>query len=207
VRFNTASLNSLAANVPVNLLLALVKNKKWTPEQGLAYALQNPEPEEKVNSLTELVNYLPPSLQELALQKALTAARAIQHEYYRANALSALAEKLPPELLPEALAAARAIQDERYRADALRALADKLPDILPEALLLVVVLVPDSQQDWLQQSETELCLKRCAYWVSIRNQPPTENQTTVTVYLPRQNIFSVEALIALMQQITSGEPI
>ncbi|WP_375472039.1 DUF4365 domain-containing protein [uncultured Nostoc sp.] len=76
-----------------------------------------------------------------------------------------------------------------------------------DPLLLVVVLVPDLQEDWLQQSETKLCMKRCAYWVSIRGQPPTENQTTVTVYLPRQNIFSVEALIALMQQITSGEPI
>jgi hypothetical protein len=73
--------------------------------------------------------------------------------------------------------------------------------------LLVVVLVPDSKEDWLQQSETELCLKRCAYWVSIRGQPQTENQTTVTVYLPRQNIFSVEALIALMQRIANGETI
>ena len=76
-----------------------------------------------------------------------------------------------------------------------------------DPLLLVVVLVPDSKEDWLQQSETELCLKRCAYWVSIRGQPPTENQTTVTVYLPRQNIFSVEALTDLMQQIATGEPI
>ncbi|MEH2063525.1 MAG: NB-ARC domain-containing protein, partial [Nostoc sp.] len=130
----TASLNSLAANVPVNLLLALVKNEKWTPEQGLVYALQNPKQQEKVNSLTELVNYLPLNLQELALQKALAAARAIQDEDYRAKALSALAEKLP-ELLPEALAAARAIQDEDYRAKALSALAEKLPpELLPEAL-------------------------------------------------------------------------
>ncbi|MGF1977678.1 MAG: NB-ARC domain-containing protein, partial [Nostoc sp. CmiSLP01] len=130
----TASMNSLAANLPANLLVALVKNKILTPEQGLAYALQKPEPQEKIDSLTELVNYLTPNLQELALQKALAAARAIQDEYFRAYALSALAEKLPPELLPEALAAARAIQDEYSRAKALSALADKLPDILPEAL-------------------------------------------------------------------------
>ncbi|MEH2251004.1 NB-ARC domain-containing protein, partial [Nostoc sp.] len=130
----TTSLNSLAANVLTKLLVALVKNNFWTPEQGLAYALQNPDPNQKVNSLTELVNYLPPNLQDLALQKALAATRAIQDERSRANALSALAEKLPPELLPEALAAARAIQDERSRANALSALAEKLPDILPEAL-------------------------------------------------------------------------
>ncbi|MEH1810199.1 NB-ARC domain-containing protein [Nostoc sp.] len=130
----TASMNSLAANLPANLLVALVKNKMWTPEQGLAYAIQNPKPQEKVNSLAQLVNYLPPNFQKLALQKALAATREIQDKYYRANALSALADKLPPELLPEAIAAARAIQDEYYRANALSALADKLPELLPEAL-------------------------------------------------------------------------
>ncbi|MEH1906954.1 NB-ARC domain-containing protein, partial [Nostoc sp.] len=131
----TASLNSLAANLPVELLVTLVKNNLWTAEQGLAYALQKPYPKEKVNSLTELVNYLPPNLQELALQKALAAARAIQFEDFSANALIALAQKLPPELLPEALAVAKAIQSEDFRANALRALAQKLPpELLPEAL-------------------------------------------------------------------------
>ncbi|MGI2908823.1 NB-ARC domain-containing protein, partial [Tolypothrix sp. VBCCA 56010] len=130
----TASLNSLAANVPVELLVALVKNNFWTAEQGLAYALQNPEPKQKVKALAELVNYLPPNLEKLALSKALAAARSIQSERYRADALRALAEKLP-EVLPEALAAARSIQDEDSRADALRALAEKLPpELLPEAL-------------------------------------------------------------------------
>ena len=76
-----------------------------------------------------------------------------------------------------------------------------------DPLLLVVVLVPPKVEDWLQQSETELCLKRCAYWVSLRGQPESTNQTTVTVYLPRQNIFSVDALKTLMLRIASGEPI
>ena len=98
----TVSLNSLAANVPIELLVALVKNNFWTPEQGLAYALQNPDPNQKVNSLTELVNYLPPNLQELALPEALAAARAIPDESNRALALRALANKLP-QVLPEAL--------------------------------------------------------------------------------------------------------
>ncbi|MEH1772163.1 MAG: hypothetical protein V7L24_04385 [Nostoc sp.] len=40
--------------------------------------------------------------------------------------MSALAKKLPPELLPEALAAARAIQDKDYRANVLSALASGL---------------------------------------------------------------------------------
>ncbi|BAY43590.1 regulatory protein [Scytonema sp. HK-05] len=131
----TASLNSLTANVPVKLLQALVKKNVWTPEQALAYTLQGSNPEQKAGKLTELVNCLPPNLKELALSKALAAAKLIQDERYRATALAALADKLPRDLLPEALAAAKLIQDERYRATALAALADKLPrDLLPEAL-------------------------------------------------------------------------
>jgi hypothetical protein len=57
----------------------------------------------------------------------------------------------------------------------------------------------------LCQLEEELCLKHCAYWVSLRGQPQSENQTTLTVYLPRQNIFSVDALKNLMQRIANGE--
>ncbi len=76
-----------------------------------------------------------------------------------------------------------------------------------DPLLLVVVLVPEKVEHWLQQTETELCLKRCAYWVSLRGQASSTNQTNVTVYLPRQNVFSVDALKTLMQRIAGGEAI
>ncbi|MBD2214925.1 hypothetical protein H6G27_34540 [Nostoc linckia FACHB-104] len=132
----TASLNSLAANLPIELLVALVKNNLWTAEQGLAYALQNPDLSKKVEALAQLVHYLLPNLKKLALKEALKAAKAIQDERYRAYALSALAETLPPHLLPEALKAAKTIQSEEYRAYALSALAETLPPhLLPEALI------------------------------------------------------------------------
>ncbi|MFN6537944.1 MAG: NB-ARC domain-containing protein, partial [Nostoc sp. EkiNYC01] len=129
----TASLNSLAASLPGKLLVALVKNNLWTAERGLAYALQNPNLNQKINTITQLVNYLPPNLEKLALSEALTAASAIRNQQYRAEALRALADKLP-DVLPQALKAAQAIQDESSRAQALIALADKLPDVLPQAL-------------------------------------------------------------------------
>ncbi|MEM7714522.1 MAG: CHAT domain-containing protein, partial [Cyanobacteria bacterium P01_A01_bin.68] len=132
--FIIASLNSLAANLPIELLIALIQNNLWTPEQGIAYVLQSSNPKQKANLLTKLSNHLPANLKELALSKALAAARQIQNEYNRADALTSLADKLP-ELLPEALAAVREIQNEYNRADALSSLADKLPpELLPEAL-------------------------------------------------------------------------
>ncbi|MBD2479777.1 NB-ARC domain-containing protein [Anabaena sp. FACHB-83] len=129
-----ASLNSLAANLPVELLIALVQKNVWTPEQGLAYVLQSSNPEQKANLLTELVNHLPPNLEKLGLSKALAAAREIQDEWHSAQALRRLADKLPPDLLSEALAAGE-IRSDWYRASVISSLVPLLPpDLLPEAL-------------------------------------------------------------------------
>ncbi|MDZ7967502.1 MAG: NB-ARC domain-containing protein [Nostoc sp. DedSLP03] len=138
-----ASVNSLAVDITVELLLALIKNNFWTPEQGLAYALQNPNLTEKVGSLTELANYLSPNLKEIALKKALVAARAIQNETVRGLVLSSLVDKLP-DILPEALTAVQAMYDEKDRASALFILANNLP---PELLSEVLAAAREIQDE------------------------------------------------------------
>lgn len=70
--------------------------------------------------------------------------------------------------------------------------------------ILVVVLIPENREDWTKQSEAELCLRRCAYWISLRGQPQTQNTESVTIYIPRENIFTVNTLKTLMQQIQTG---
>ncbi len=130
------SLNSLLANLPAELLIASIQKNVWTPEQGLAYVLQSSDPEWKAYLLTNLANYLPTNLKELALSTALVAARQIQDEESRAHALISLAEQLP-ELLPEALAAVGQIERSDGRAEAIISLADKLtPDLLPDAVVV-----------------------------------------------------------------------
>ena len=70
--------------------------------------------------------------------------------------------------------------------------------------ILVVVLIPENKDEWVQQSETELCLRRCAYWKSLRRQPETQNTESVTVNLPRQQLFTVNTLKNIMQRIETG---
>lgn len=67
-------------------------------------------------------------------------------------------------------------------------------------LILVVVLLPENVEEWLEQSEAELCQKSSAYWISLEGEEPTENRQTVTVYLPRKNLFGIGALKSLMQR-------
>jgi hypothetical protein len=70
--------------------------------------------------------------------------------------------------------------------------------------LLVVVTVPEALDDWLAQSEEELILRRCGYWMSLRDAPETSNTETVTVYVPRSNLFTAPVLKNIMQRIADG---
>jgi len=67
--------------------------------------------------------------------------------------------------------------------------------------ILIIILLPDNPSEWVNQSETELCLRRCGYWLSLKGQPETQNRESVTVYLPRQQLFTVSAIKNIMDTI------
>jgi hypothetical protein len=71
--------------------------------------------------------------------------------------------------------------------------------------LLVVVLVPEDVLQWLQHSEEELIMRRCGYWMSLRNAADIDNETSVTVRLPREQAFTPEVLRQIMHKINDGE--
>ena len=65
-------------------------------------------------------------------------------------------------------------------------------------LLLVLFYLPEKPDEWLTQSEQELLLKRCAYWVSLREAPASVNDKYQTVYVPQKNVLGVESLRQIM---------
>jgi hypothetical protein len=78
---------------------------------------------------------------------------------------------------------------------------------LPELLaprLLVLVLMPEDPASWLQCTPDQLVLRHCAYWLSLAGAPPTDNEWSVTVQVPRANLFTVEGLSELMHRINEG---
>jgi hypothetical protein len=71
--------------------------------------------------------------------------------------------------------------------------------------ILVVVLIPSDPTDWLTQTEEELVLRRCGYWLSLREHPSTTGKTSITTILPTENLFSAQAIHALMERIARQE--
>lgn len=71
--------------------------------------------------------------------------------------------------------------------------------------ILVVLLLPSDETQWLTCTEDALTLRRCAWWMSLRGQAPTTNDETVRIEIPRAQRFDVEALTAMMNRVRSGD--
>lgn len=73
------------------------------------------------------------------------------------------------------------------------------------ARILVVFYVPEEVESWLEHSEDELVMRHCGYWVSLRHAAATSNSHNRTIQIPRENVFTVEALHSMMDTIGNGE--
>jgi len=71
--------------------------------------------------------------------------------------------------------------------------------------ILVIVIIPNDVLRWLSHSEAELLLRHCGYWYSLRGMAATVNQFTVTVNVPRTQVFDVPGLAGIMQRIANGQ--
>ena len=70
------------------------------------------------------------------------------------------------------------------------------------ARLLVVLFLPANAQEWLNQSEDELALRKGAYWQSLRGAPAITNGTGATVYMPKAQMFTPQSLTELAARLS-----
>ena len=66
--------------------------------------------------------------------------------------------------------------------------------------ILILVLVPREIDLWTHQTDEQLCLRHCAYWLSLEGEPEVPNTATVTVRVPLANVFDGGQLHELMVQ-------
>jgi len=73
------------------------------------------------------------------------------------------------------------------------------------ARILIVVLLHPEVDDWTDQDEENLVLRRCGYWVSIRGEPEVSNVATRVVHLPRNQVFDPAALDQMLAVVHAGD--
>lgn len=89
--------------------------------------------------------------------------------------------------------------DDIGRYDELRERSGPMPK------LLVVLFLPSDAEKWLEHSEDALIARRCAYWTSLWDAPPSANRRGQTIYLPQPNVLSVAGLRSVARQLSREE--
>ena len=65
--------------------------------------------------------------------------------------------------------------------------------------ILVVLIVPEETSKWISQTDDDLCLRHCAYWMSFKGQPASRNTANITVHLPMTNVLNSKKSTDMMQ--------
>jgi hypothetical protein len=69
--------------------------------------------------------------------------------------------------------------------------------------ILVVMLVPRTQDEWLRAGHDRLDLRHCCYWTNLAGQEVTGRRRT-TVRIPTSRIFDDRALCEIMTRVGAG---
>lgn len=69
---------------------------------------------------------------------------------------------------------------------------------------LIVLHVPDNEDDWIIENTEDITLKYNAYWFSLKDSPSTTNTTSVTVKIPVTNRLTKDSFKNLMDNSSKG---
>jgi hypothetical protein len=69
---------------------------------------------------------------------------------------------------------------------------------------LVVLLIPQNEQEWIVHQSECMKLHNQCYWVSIKDHPDTINTTSVTVDIPLNQRLTTDTLRHLMADASNG---
>jgi hypothetical protein len=67
--------------------------------------------------------------------------------------------------------------------------------------VLVVLVMPAEEAEWVNQSPDELVIRHCAYWLSLHGHAETSARSTIRIGIPLTSVFSVEAVRTIMQRL------
>ena len=74
--------------------------------------------------------------------------------------------------------------------------------------ILIALVLPEREGEWLAQSAQELSMRRCAYWVHLLGEPPIASERrSTTISIPERQLFSPAALVTLLERSGRGEGI
>lgn len=69
---------------------------------------------------------------------------------------------------------------------------------------LALLILPESEEEWVEQDIEKLIIRRAMYWTSLAGKPDVSSTTTVAVHIPKTNVLDSETLNKLLENAFSG---
>lgn len=70
--------------------------------------------------------------------------------------------------------------------------------------ILVVVNVPRNVEDWLTHNGDAMILRHCAYWYDLQGMPAVNNNTSYTINIPEDRLFTVKEVRKIMNRLAEA---
>ncbi|MBP1543321.1 MAG: DUF4365 domain-containing protein [Oscillospiraceae bacterium] len=68
-------------------------------------------------------------------------------------------------------------------------------------IILCLLILPEDPSEWLSWSIEELSIKGIMYWVSLAGRERTDNTSSISISISKNNTITKDSLIALLKQI------
>lgn len=71
--------------------------------------------------------------------------------------------------------------------------------------ILVLLVMHRDEELWIEQTVDWLKITKCAYWISLKGQEPTENKSSKRIVIPCANVLTADALKEMMVKISKQQ--
>ena len=72
-------------------------------------------------------------------------------------------------------------------------------------IVLMLLILPEDEKEWLKWSSEELILRGLVLWLSLSGLEPTSNAESVTVEIPFENVVNSETAVQMLECVAKEE--
>lgn len=99
------------------------------------------------------------------------------------------------------------IQENKFQFDLPMKNYKDLKKAHPFPRLLMILILPPDENQWLSVEPEQLIARTCAYWCNIKPLSDVTNETTKRIDIYTSNILALESLVELMKKSSKREEI
>lgn len=72
-------------------------------------------------------------------------------------------------------------------------------------IILVVFHMPSDEAQWIELSKDWLKIKKCAYWISLRGRPRSDNSESISITIPAGKLLTKETLRDIVVRVSKKQ--